>query len=46
MAHIHYLSGTRASTGTWKIVEMSNYLFASSWDLIDMSYIPIQTWPN
>ena len=43
MAHIHYLSGTRASTSTWK---MSNDLFASSWDLMDMSYNPIQTWPS
>ena len=43
MTHVHYLSGTRASTSAWKIVEVSKYLFVK---IIDMSFIPIQTQPN
>ena len=38
MTDVHYLSGTRVSMITWKEVEKSSDLFASTWAILDMSY--------
>ena len=43
MTHVYNLSGTHASMSTRKVVKMGNDLFASTWKMMGMSYIPIQT---
>ena len=42
-SHLHSLPCSDTRVSTWKIVDMSNDVFASTWKLMEMSHIPIQT---